>query len=83
MQRFFVFRWCTKDLIKRTNLIKLSKASGNIGVDAKAATDLFIRAFGNLKKNTILCIQELDEKGVPIGEPITPMENTNIVPARK
>lgn len=40
--------------------------------DAKSATDNFMKVFGNLKKNTINFIQEIDENGSPIGEKITP-----------
>ena len=41
-------------------------------VDAKSATEVFMKTFGNLKKNTINYIQEIDENHQPIGEKIIP-----------
>lgn len=86
MKRSFVFIWKPIDkygtATERHNLITLSNATGQIGTDAKFATDLFCKQFGGLKKNEIICIQELDEKGKPIGEPITPMDNSNMVPVK-
>lgn len=41
-------------------------------VDAKSATEIFMKTFGNLKKNTINYIQEIDENHQPIGEKIIP-----------
>lgn len=46
--------------------------------DAQSALQVFMSANGNLKKNTVIHIQELDKKGEPIGEPIVP---ENEVPA--
>lgn len=40
--------------------------------DAKNATEIFMKTFGNLKKNTINYIQEIDENHQPIGEKIIP-----------
>ena len=40
--------------------------------NAQDATAAFIRTFGNLKKITINFIQEVDNKGNNIGEPIVP-----------
>ena len=40
--------------------------------NAQDATAAFIRTFGNLKKVTINFIQEVDNKGNNIGEPIVP-----------
>ena len=40
--------------------------------NAQDATSAFIRTFGNLKKVTINFIQEVDDKGNNIGEPIVP-----------
>ena len=42
------------------------------GADAKSATEVFMKTFGNLKKNTINYIQEIDENHQPIGEKIIP-----------
>lgn len=36
------------------------------------ASAVFTKNFGNLKKNTINFIQEIDEKGEPVGEKIIP-----------
>ena len=60
--------------------ISISKPTGDIGLDAKAAVGIFISSAGNLKKNEIIEIQEVDENNEPIGEVIKPMDNTSIVP---
>ena len=60
--------------------ISISKPTGDIGLDAKAAVGIFISSTGNLKKNEIIEIQEVDENNEPIGEVIKPMDNTSIVP---
>lgn len=62
------------------SVVKISKATGDIGIDAKAALGVFINCTGSLKKNEIISIQELDENNKPIGEVIKPMDNTSIVP---
>jgi hypothetical protein len=41
-------------------------------IDAQSALQVFMSANGNLKKNTVIHIQELDKNGEPIGEPIVP-----------
>ena len=60
--------------------ISISKPAGDIGLDAKAAVGIFISSTGNLKKNEIIEIQEVDENNEPIGEVIKPMDSTSIVP---
>lgn len=40
--------------------------------DAQNAVSVFMKANGNLKKNTINFIQEIDENGIPIGDKIIP-----------
>ena len=42
--------------------------------DAQSALQVFMSANGNLKKNTVIHIQELDKEGNPVGEPIVPSE---------
>lgn len=79
----FEFTWYANERygepIQRKNIVGLSKPTGLIEYDAKAATELFTKGFGNLKKNTIVSIQELDAKGNPVGEPIVP-DTDAIVP---
>lgn len=60
----FIFNWHKNDrnAFERNNLIKSS--------DAQSATEAFMKVFGNLKKNTINFIQEVDAEGSPIGEKI-------------
>lgn len=60
--------------------ISISKPTDDIGLDAKTAVGIFISSTGNLKKNEIIEIQEVDENNEPIGEVIKPMDNTSIVP---
>jgi hypothetical protein len=86
MKRNFAFKWYANTRygspIERTNLVLVS-GTGDIGSDAKSATDVFCKTFGNLKKNTIVSIQELDEKGTAIGEPIIPSDEVVTVPVKK
>lgn len=60
----YIFNWQKngRNSIVRNNTIQ--------AVDAKTATDCFMKEFGNLKKNTINYIQEVDMEGNPIGEKI-------------
>jgi hypothetical protein len=44
--------------------------------DAQSALQVFMSANGNLKKNTVIHIQELDKEGNPVGEPIVPTDET-------
>lgn len=67
----------------RKNIVKLSEPIGITGVDAKAALNIFSKTFGNLNKNTIVCIKEFDENG-QIGEDIVPAGDENaIIPVRR
>ena len=70
-------------VIDRTNIIRLSRPTGKTEIDAKNAVDLFTRGFGNLKKNTIVCIKEFGENG-QIGEDIVPSNTENaIIPIKR
>ena len=83
MTRMYCITWYPArdgDSMKRDTFIKLSKPTGQTSYDAKAALNIFISKFGNIKKNTIIKIVEMDENG-QIGEPITPMEDSAIIPA--
>ena len=66
--------------ITRHVVVTVSKPRNDIGKDAKAATDVFINVVGNLKRHSIVSIQELNDKGMPVGEPILPTEGSAIVP---
>lgn len=84
--KYFLITWYEKkdkQKIHRTHKISIKTNSSDIGVTAKRATDLFCLACGNLNKNEIVSIQEVDENNVPIGEPITPMDGSTIVPTRR
>ena len=52
-------------------------------IDAQSALQVFMNANGNLKKNTVIHIQELNKKGEPIGEPIVPAEESASVELTK
>lgn len=89
MKRTYEFTWHpTKEekygkVINRTNMIELSHPSGKTEFDAKKAVELFSKGFGNLKKNTIVCIKEFGENG-QIGEDIVPAEGENaIIPVKR
>ena len=81
--RKFIFTWYENvkygNPVERKNTISVIN-KGDIGATAKAATEVFTRNFGSLKYNTILSIQEIDEKGNFVGEPIVPQEDSSIVP---
>ena len=87
MKRTFTFKWYENarydSPIERTNSILLPAATGDVSRDAKAATEIFCKSFGNLKKNTIISIQERDEKGGLVGEPIIPSEENSIIPTKR
>ena len=79
----FIFTWYENvkygTPVERKNIITV-KNKGDIGMTAKAATDVFTKNFGSLKYNTIVSIQEIDENGNPVGEPIIPQEDSSIIP---
>ena len=81
MIRNYTIEWYpTKDgkEFKRSTFLKLSKPTGQTSYDAKAALNIFTSQFGNLKRNTIIKIIEMDENG-QIGEDITPMDKENAI----
>lgn len=69
--------------ILRNSTISVSNPTGDIGRDAHSALNLFVSSIGGLKKYDVLEIQELNDEGNPIGEPIKPMGDSSIVPYRK
>lgn len=84
MQRFNFTWYAKKDKIERHTKVQTNVAdSAELSIGAKAATDLFCRTLGNLNKNEIVSIQQIDKNGNPIGEPILPMEGSSIVPIAK
>lgn len=89
MERNYSFEWYETKTAKygkpliRHSLIKLSKPTGKTNVDSKAALQIFMDTNGNLKKNTVLKIKELDGDNHQIGEDIIPQDDTSIVPVAK
>ena len=93
MSRQFKIKWyVTKEAkfrapIERCNVITIPNPSTDTGVDAKLALNKFMRVFGGLNKNTVVEIQEFEiaEDGSEklVGEPITPSDDTAIIPAGK
>ena len=82
--RYFIFEWgSTRSESRRHNKITLSKPSGDIGHDAKAALNIFCSQFGGLHKVDIYSIQEVDKEGNPIGEVIKPTGESSVVPVSK
>lgn len=69
--------------ISRSNVVSIPNPTGDIGRDAHSALNVFITTIGSLKKYDVLEIQELNDEGNPIGEPIKPMDDSSIVPYRK
>ena len=89
MIRLYDIKWhlakeerCGKAPVNRTTMVKLTDAKGEVAVDAKRALNIFIKSCGNLKKNVVTEIIEMDEDGVQIGEKITPTGDS-IIPTRK
>jgi len=91
MKRFYAIEWYpTKEKkyggtpIMRTTVLTLTNPTGRVEFDAKNALNLFTKSCGNLKKNTVIKIKELDENGVQIGEDIVPTSDENsIIPVAK
>lgn len=82
MRKFII---CYKEKKKysnseRRNVVTLSNPTGDISIDAKAALGVFISSTGNLKRNEIISIQEIDENNNFIGEPIKPVGDNAIIP---
>ena len=75
----FIFEWFENIKFGEPTIRKNTVHARN----AQDATAAFIRTFGNLKKNEIVSIQEIDKNGNPIGEPIVPMEGSSIIPIAK
>lgn len=76
----FRFTWYKNEKyakpLERKNLIKSD--------EPQEATSAFMSVFGNLKKNTIVMIEEIDAEGRRVGEPIIPEEGTSpLVPSIK
>lgn len=84
-QRNFYFTWKEKvkfgDPFTRKCSISV-KQTDSLGRDAKTAMNIFCSAYGNLKENDIISIQEYNEKGL-VGEPIVPKEESSIIPIKK
>ena len=84
--RKFIFTWYENvkygKPVERKNTISVIN-KGDIGATAKAATNVFTKNFGSLKCNTIISIQEINENGDAVGEPITPQEDSSIIPTGK
>ena len=90
MKRNYIFTWYETKTSKygnpviRTNTINLIKPTGKTEYDAKAALQIFMVNFGNLHKNTIVSIKEMDENGQQIGEDIVPSDTEDaIIPVGK
>ena len=84
MQRFNFTWYAKQDKIERHTKVQTNVAdSAELSIGAKGATDLLCRTLGNLNKNEIVSIQQIDKDGNPIGEPILPMEGSTIVPIAK
>ena len=85
MQRIYAIRWYLtkdKDKMERTTMIRLGTATDDISINAKRAVNLFVSSCGNLKKNTIVWIKEMDEDGNQIGEDIIPTGDS-IIPEKR
>ena len=85
MKRSYVFKWYPTREVKyskepyiRTCTLELAKPTGITSFDAKKALEVFQMNHGNLKKNTIVKIQEFGEDG-QIGEDIVPAADDNVI----
>ena len=85
VKRIYAINWfLTKEKrpLARTSYIRINNASGDTSIDAKRAVNIFVSSFGNLKKNTIIWIKELDEAGNQLGEDIIPTGDS-IIPEKR
>ena len=87
IMRKFSIRWqdipkCEEPNIRTSN-ITLSKPTGDIWYNAKAALNILCNRFGNLHKIEIHAIQEVDKENNPIGEVIKPTGESSVVPVSK
>ena len=86
MKRSYNFEWYENikfgEPIVRCTVVQLTNPIGKTEIDAKNATDIFLRRVGGLKKNTIIRIKEFGENG-QIGEDIVPSEGSKIMPIAK
>ena len=87
MVRNYKFNWYKNEKygepLERHTFVRLTDAVGRVEVDAKRATELFVKSIGSLKYNTIISIQEFDDAGQQLGEDIIPEEGSSIVPTAK
>lgn len=84
--RSFMVNWKEnkKFAVERKTLVDVIRPTGDIGLDAKAALNIFCSTYGNLKKNEVISLQEVNANGDSIGEPIAPTADENsIVPYKK
>jgi len=85
VKRFFRFTFYKvgkyeKRIPRDVRVMVNAKDDEDIGIVAHRATNNFTVTIGSLKWNEIICIQEEDEKGNPIGEKIVPDSDSSIVP---
>lgn len=68
----FQFNWHKreKNPIERQNIVTVSRNISDIKNAAEAATEIFTKSFGSLKKNEIVSIYPLNKDGEPFGDPI-------------
>lgn len=64
----FIFNWHKNEKYSEP-IVRNTKIQS---ADAQSATEIFMKTFGNLKKNTINYIQEIGKDNKPIGEKIIP-----------
>lgn len=85
MGRIYKIEWYEKKDLRRrgpqirTTMIRLSKPTNEVSIDAKTAVELFTVSCGNLRKNEIVRIKEFDDEGNQIGEDIVPQEGENAI----
>lgn len=83
MKRFYAITWFSlkdRNHLQRTTYVQVVKPTGKTSIDAKTALDIFCSEYGNLSKNEITCIKELDENYKQIGEDIKPTGENGMIP---
>lgn len=81
--RYFIVKFKDKKSNERETKVSLSRVSGDIGYDAKAALNVVISNFKGVNANSVIWIKEIDKDGKQIGELITPSEETSIIPEKR
>ena len=81
--RYFIVKFTDKKKNERETRVTIPKSTKDIGYDAKSALNIVTSNFKGVKANNIIWMKEVDKEGVQIGELITPLNDTSIIPEKR